>query len=81
MRKIIVIETCGANSKTYICALCESDLIKIEKEITAYLKEYIGNYDTSLDNVLNGVVENAMNGRLCDLEEQFEFTYRRNNDV
>ena len=75
MRKKINIKTSGVTSQAYICTLCEDDRKLIEDEIVLYLKAHIGLYDTNLDNVIYGVMQNAMDGRLTDLEELFEFTY------
>lgn len=74
MKKKIIIKTSGTTSQTFICTLCQEDQDKIRKEIHTYIKEHIS-WDINLDNDVSVSVENAMNGRLTDLEETFEFVY------
>lgn len=76
MKKQIIIKTSGATSQTFICTLCQEDQDKIRSEIMKYIKEFIGEFDISLDDAISASVENAMNGRLTDLEEAFEFEFK-----
>lgn len=73
----VFIETSGATSQTFICTLCQEDQDKIRDEITKCIKKHIGAFDIALDNAISMSVENAMNGRLADLEEEFEFVHQR----
>lgn len=76
MRKKIVIQTPGAKPTMFICMLHHEDQERIRHAVIAYVKEYIGEYDINLDNAASASVENAMDGRLCDLEETFELCFR-----